>query len=91
MKLKFFDARKDEWAVASQKKIAGEFYIKMAKLYTVKYRFLLDDDEDFECDVADPPDWVANKVVNEQLTPEETKLRQDYHAKLRDVSARKQG
>ncbi|KAJ7694010.1 hypothetical protein B0H14DRAFT_3530918 [Mycena olivaceomarginata] len=75
---------KDEWAVASQKKIAGEFYIKMAKLYTVKYRFLLNDDEDFECDVADPPDWVTNKVVNEQLTPEETKLRQDYHAKLRD-------
>ncbi|KAJ7363887.1 hypothetical protein DFH08DRAFT_949525 [Mycena albidolilacea] len=83
-KLKFFDARKDEWAVASQKKIAGEFYIKTAKLYTVKYGFLLDDDEDFECDVADPLDWVANKVVNEQLTPEETKLRQDYHAKLRD-------
>ncbi|KAJ7711346.1 hypothetical protein B0H14DRAFT_3524575 [Mycena olivaceomarginata] len=75
---------KDEWAVASQKKIAGEFYIKMAKLYTVKYEFLLNGDKDFECDVADPSDWVANKVVNEQLTPEETKLCQDYHAKLRD-------
>ncbi|KAJ7786799.1 hypothetical protein B0H14DRAFT_3506384 [Mycena olivaceomarginata] len=83
-KLKFFDARKDEWAVASRKKVAGEFYIKMAKLYTAKYGFLLDDDEDFECDVADPPDWVANKVVNERLTPEETKFRQDYHAKFRD-------
>ncbi|KAJ7842533.1 hypothetical protein B0H14DRAFT_3456751 [Mycena olivaceomarginata] len=56
----------------------------MAKLYTVKYGFLLDDDEDFECDVADPLDWVTNKVVNEQLMPEETKFHQDYHAKLRD-------
>jgi hypothetical protein len=36
----------------------------------------LADEEDFEVDVADPPDWVANKVVNEVLTEEESTFRQ---------------
>ncbi|KAJ7788730.1 hypothetical protein B0H14DRAFT_3503888 [Mycena olivaceomarginata] len=44
----------------------------------------LGDDEDFAVDVADPPDWVANKVVNEKLTPEEEKFRQEFYTKLRD-------
>ncbi|KAJ7740332.1 hypothetical protein B0H16DRAFT_1758051 [Mycena metata] len=83
-KLTFFTARKNEWLVASQNNGSGGFYTKAAKLFAVKYGFELEDNEDFEFDVADPPDWVANKVVNERLSPEETAFRQKTHAKLRD-------
>jgi hypothetical protein len=86
-KLTFFERRKDEWLTAHEHKLAGAFYTKMAKLYIVKYSCHLGADEDFACDVADPPDWVANKIVNERLSPEETKFRQEYHTTLRDVSA----
>jgi hypothetical protein len=86
-KFKFFDSRKNEWLLAHQKKTAGTFYTKMTKLFTVKYGWHLEDDEDFEVDVTDPPDWVANKVVNEQLTPEEEKYRQEFHTTFRTVSA----
>ncbi|KAJ7902359.1 hypothetical protein B0H13DRAFT_1882605 [Mycena leptocephala] len=83
-KLTFFENRKDAWVKASENKNAGDFYSKMAKLYTAKYGFELADDEDFEVDVADPPDWVADKVVNVRLSAEETKMRQDTHTKLRE-------
>jgi hypothetical protein len=84
-KLKFFDARKDTWVKAHERKTTGEFYLKMAKLYTVKYGFELEDNEDFEVDVEDPPDWVADTVVNVRLSAEETTKRQEYHTKLREV------
>ncbi|KAJ7747579.1 hypothetical protein B0H14DRAFT_3514003 [Mycena olivaceomarginata] len=73
-KLRFFESRKDNYETQSEKKVAGSFYTKMSKLYIVK----------FAGDVADPPDWVANKVVNEKLTPEEEKFRQEFYTKLRD-------
>jgi hypothetical protein len=84
-KLRFFELRKDDYETASEK-VAGSFYTKMSKLYIVKYGYELGDDKDFAVDVADPPDWVANKVVNEKLTPEEEKFRQEFYTKLRDVS-----
>ncbi|KAJ7850179.1 hypothetical protein B0H14DRAFT_3452103 [Mycena olivaceomarginata] len=83
-KLKFFESRKDEWLTAHEQKVAGAFYTKMAKLYIIKYGCHLAADDDFAYDVADPPDWVANKVVNERLSPEETEFRQEYHTILRD-------
>ncbi|KAJ7264466.1 hypothetical protein B0H12DRAFT_1068719 [Mycena haematopus] len=83
-KLRFLESRKDAWVAATQQKTVGEFYTRIAKLYVVKYGMDLKDDEDFACDVADPPDWVANKVVNERLSVEETKARQDFHTKLRE-------
>ncbi|KAJ7799343.1 hypothetical protein B0H14DRAFT_2617076 [Mycena olivaceomarginata] len=82
--LRFFESRKDDYETASEKKVAGSFYMKMSKLYIVKYGYELGDDEDFAVDVADPPDWVANKVVNEKLAPEEEKFRQEFYTKLRD-------
>jgi hypothetical protein len=85
-KLMFFEKRKGDFVTVFEKKVAGDFYTKMTRLYTVKYGRELADDEDFEFDVADPPDWVANKVVNERLTPEETKFRNEWHSKFRDVS-----
>ncbi|KAJ7357904.1 hypothetical protein DFH08DRAFT_953111 [Mycena albidolilacea] len=83
-KLTFFEKRKGDFVTAFEKKVAGDFYTKMTRLYTVKYGRGLADDEDFEFNVADPPDWVANKVVNERLTPEETKFRNEWHSKFRD-------
>jgi hypothetical protein len=85
-KLVFFEARKADWLAASETNQTGKFYTKMAKLYTAKYGFHLADNEDFEFDVVDPPDWAANKVVNERLTPEETEFRQNFWNKCRDVS-----
>jgi hypothetical protein len=84
-KLTFFEARKDVWVTASETKQSGNFYLKMAKLYTAKYGIDLGDDEDFEHDVADPPDWVADKVTNIRLSPEETASRQAYHSMLKAV------
>ncbi|KAJ7923737.1 hypothetical protein B0H13DRAFT_2316091 [Mycena leptocephala] len=86
-KLKFFDARKDARVKAHERKTTGEFYLKMAKLYTVKYGFELEDNEDFEVDVEDPPDWVADTVVNVRLSAEEMTKRQEYHTKLREVGS----
>jgi hypothetical protein len=88
-KLKFFDKRKTTWVTAHKGKMAGDFYTKLTKLYLVKYGYHLADEEDFEVDVADPPDWVANKVVNEVLTEEESTFRQEYYGRFRDVSALK--
>jgi hypothetical protein len=84
--LTFFEKRKDEWLAAVEGKKVGDFYSKMTKLYIVKYRRELADDEDFEVDVADPPDWVADKVVNERLTEEETAARQKFWNTCRSVS-----
>ncbi|KAJ7253005.1 hypothetical protein B0H12DRAFT_1071523 [Mycena haematopus] len=46
-KLKFFEAWKDEWVKASEARKTGEFYTKLARLYTAKYGFDLGDHEDF--------------------------------------------
>ncbi|KAJ7713261.1 hypothetical protein B0H14DRAFT_3523509 [Mycena olivaceomarginata] len=83
-KLEFFDKRKTAWVTAHKGKTAGDFYTKLTKLYLVKYGYHLADEEDFEVDVADPPDWVANKVVNEVLTEEESTFRQEYYGRFRD-------
>jgi hypothetical protein len=85
-KLMFFKKCKGDFVTAFEKKVAGDFYTKMMRLYTVKYGRRLADNEDFEFDVADPPNWVVNKVVNECLTPEETKFRNEWHSKFRDVN-----
>ncbi|KAJ7794561.1 hypothetical protein B0H14DRAFT_2621764 [Mycena olivaceomarginata] len=82
LKLKFFESRKDDYVTVSETKVAGSFYTKMTKLYIVKYGYELSDDKDFAVDVVDPPDWVANKVVNEKLVPEEEKFRQEFHTKF---------
>ncbi|KAJ7863418.1 hypothetical protein B0H13DRAFT_1899648 [Mycena leptocephala] len=84
-KFKFFNSRKEEWVTASEKRLSGKFYTKVAKLYRRKYGFDLKDDEDFEYDIEDPPDWVADKVVNERLAPEEAQVCQTFHSKFRDV------
>ncbi|KAJ7745168.1 hypothetical protein B0H14DRAFT_3514592 [Mycena olivaceomarginata] len=83
-KLQFFDKRKDEWATTHNEKRAGDFYTTLTKLYLVKYGYHVADDEDFEVHMADPPVWVANKVVNEELAPEESTFRQDYYQKFHE-------
>ncbi|KAK7027581.1 hypothetical protein R3P38DRAFT_3190456 [Favolaschia claudopus] len=83
-KLEFFSSRKDEWLAAVEKNTTGDFYRKMAKLYTWKYGFDLKDEHDFECDVEDPPDWLADHVANEKLSAAETTRRQDCHEKIRE-------
>ncbi|KAJ6452359.1 hypothetical protein C8R47DRAFT_1083775 [Mycena vitilis] len=83
-KFVFFDKRKEQWREAVEQKTPGDFYTKMAKSSSVKYGFDLEDKEDFAYDVADPPDWVANVVVNVQLPPDEVARRQAYVQKLRE-------
>lgn len=84
-KLAFFLNRKEAWVTASESKTTGAFYMKMAKLYAAKYGFDLKDHEDFEFDVVDPPDWVADIVVNVRLSPDEMKRRQEFYSKLKEV------
>jgi hypothetical protein len=55
-KLMFFEKCKGDFVTAFEKKVARDFCTKMTRLYTVKYGCGLADDEDFEFDVADPPD-----------------------------------
>ncbi|KAJ7170329.1 hypothetical protein C8R43DRAFT_944844 [Mycena crocata] len=76
--------RKELWLKAMEEGNQSDFYTKMAKLYVLKYGRTLADKEDFEYDVIDPPDDLANQVVNEVLSAEETTSRQKYHASLRD-------
>ncbi|KAJ6589549.1 hypothetical protein B0H19DRAFT_1249078 [Mycena capillaripes] len=83
-KLKFFGKYKEAWLTASEANTAGEFYTKMARLYVAKYGRHLNDNEDLAVDVEDPPDSVANVVVNERLSEEETAFREQYHKNLRD-------
>jgi hypothetical protein len=97
-KAKFFEARKEVWVTVAEKKMPGEkkaaaagtavgdFYSKMAKLYLVKYGYDLADKQDFEFDVEDPPDWVANHVSNDKLPAEESKKRQQEYEKVKEVS-----
>ncbi|KAJ7117955.1 hypothetical protein C8R43DRAFT_960459 [Mycena crocata] len=83
-KLEFFGGRKDLWLKAMEEGSQSVFYTKMAKLYVLKYGRELADKEDFEFDVMDPPDELANRVVNEVLSTEETASHQKYYAWLRD-------
>ncbi|KAJ7017499.1 hypothetical protein C8F04DRAFT_1279277 [Mycena alexandri] len=80
-KLTFFEKQKDLWVATSATTGVGDFY---TQVFTAKYGFELRDEEDFEHDVEDPPDWVGQRVVNKVLSAEETKKRQDYHKKLRE-------
>ncbi|KAJ7446790.1 hypothetical protein FB451DRAFT_1412199 [Mycena latifolia] len=82
-KLKFFSARKEEWVAAEEKGDPGDFYTKITRLYLMKYRYDLADDEDFETDVTDPPDSEATKVVNVRLSREEKALRDAVYKKVR--------
>jgi hypothetical protein len=84
-KLTFFERRKEAWLKAAEGKTSGDFYMKMAKLFFAKYGFDLLDNQDFEFDVVDPPDWVADKVVNVKLSQEEIKRRQQCYSKLKEV------
>ncbi|KAK6997436.1 hypothetical protein R3P38DRAFT_3219441 [Favolaschia claudopus] len=83
-KLKFFEARKEDWIKANEKNGAGDFYAKMAKLYIWKYGHNLEDGQDFEYDVADPPDWLADHVVNERLPAGESTRKQECYAKAKE-------
>ncbi|KAJ7136478.1 hypothetical protein C8R43DRAFT_1132379 [Mycena crocata] len=82
-KLAFFASRKDEWlqAVASEEG-PGAFYTRMARLYALKYPASLKDDEDLERDILDPPDELADIVVN--YTPEEARKESVAHKHLRN-------
>ncbi|KAJ7712788.1 hypothetical protein B0H16DRAFT_1479102, partial [Mycena metata] len=82
-KLEFFSKRKAHWLKQAEDGQAGAFYTKMMKLYIKKYGYNLADDEDFEFDVADPPDEAANKVIHERLTAEEQDSRAKYTKNLR--------
>ncbi|KAJ7870631.1 hypothetical protein B0H14DRAFT_3573811 [Mycena olivaceomarginata] len=53
-KKKFFARRKEEWLREAEKRQAGTFYTKMAKLYIRKYGYHLGDDQDLAVDVDDP-------------------------------------
>ncbi|KAJ7438839.1 hypothetical protein B0H11DRAFT_1634609, partial [Mycena galericulata] len=79
----FFSKRKNIWVKVAEDKSTGPFYTKMAKLFVLKYGYALADDEDFECDVEDPPDELADVVVHEALDPEEATFRSEYKKKLR--------
>jgi hypothetical protein len=82
----FFAGRKEEWLREAEKKQAGPFYNKMAKLYVKKYGMDLADDQDLEFDTEDPPDSAADEVVHEVLPPEEQAFCAGYMKTLRTVS-----
>ncbi|KAJ7828220.1 hypothetical protein B0H14DRAFT_3466418 [Mycena olivaceomarginata] len=84
-KLAFFSKRKADWLREAEAKRAGAFYTKMAKLFVKKYGHHLADDQDFDVDVADPPDSAADEVVHEVLTEEEREFRAEHHKTLRAV------
>jgi hypothetical protein len=84
-KLAFFSKRKADWLREAEAKRAGPFYTKMAKLFVKKYGHHLADDQDFDVDVADPPDSAADEVVHEVLTEEEQEFRAEHHKTLRTV------
>lgn len=84
-KLMFFERFKDAFVLASEAKTTGDLYTKLAKLYTLKYGFELQDDEDFETDIEDPPEYMAD-IVESGLSPEEGVVQSEYHEKLRGVS-----
>ncbi|KAJ7114742.1 hypothetical protein C8R44DRAFT_740117 [Mycena epipterygia] len=84
-KLVFFERYKDAFMLASEAKTTGDLYTKLAKLYTLKYGFELQDDEDFESDIEDPPDYMAD-VVESGLSTEDGLFQSDYRDKLRGVS-----
>ncbi|KAJ6478369.1 hypothetical protein C8R45DRAFT_934138 [Mycena sanguinolenta] len=79
----FFERRKAEWIRESEKKNAGPFYTKMAKLFIKKYGRHIQDDQDLTEDVDDPPDDAADEVVHEVLTPEEQQFRTEHLKALR--------
>jgi hypothetical protein len=70
---------------ASENNDTGTFYTKIARLFVAKYGYYLKDNEDLAVDTEDPPDSVANVVVNERLSDEESEFRAKYHKNLRDV------
>jgi hypothetical protein len=86
-KLRFFEARKDEWLAAVDTNQTSPFYTTMAKLYVRKYGYHVKDNEDLVEDIADPPDEAANVVVNECLDVEEAEARSKYHNTLHQVSS----
>ncbi|KAJ7434718.1 hypothetical protein FB451DRAFT_1195097 [Mycena latifolia] len=81
-KLVFFSNRKDDYLKMAEKKDAGSFYTKMARLYELKYGMELDDDEDMVPDVPDPDNAEANKVMHHKDSPEDA-ARLAAHKKLR--------
>ncbi|KAJ7795977.1 hypothetical protein B0H14DRAFT_3495312 [Mycena olivaceomarginata] len=82
-KKKLFERRKEEWLHEAEKRQAGTFYTKMAKLYIRKYGYHLGDDQDLAVDVDNPPDSAADEVVHEQLSEEEQQSRVEYQKNLR--------
>lgn len=86
-KLKFFARYKDEYLRVAPLRKAGDLYTKLAKLFVIKYGYYMDDNEDLEDDIPDPPDSAADKVVNEVLPEGEAERRSAYTANLRIVSS----
>ncbi|KAJ7238450.1 hypothetical protein C8J57DRAFT_1528760 [Mycena rebaudengoi] len=82
-KLRFFEARKEQWLAAVDTNQTGAFYTTMPKLYMQKYGYHVGDDEDLAQDIADPPDEAANVVVNECLEVEDAEARSKYLNTLR--------
>ncbi|KAJ7306866.1 hypothetical protein DFH08DRAFT_975891 [Mycena albidolilacea] len=74
----FFERRQEEWLREAEKKRAGAFYTKIAKLYLKKYGYHLGDNQDLAVDIADPPDSAADEVIHEQLSDSEQQFRAEY-------------
>ncbi|KAJ7048760.1 hypothetical protein C8F01DRAFT_1379496 [Mycena amicta] len=79
----FFSKRKEDWLREAEAGRSSQFYLKMAKLYILKYGRNLADDQDLSVDIEDPPDDAANLVVHEALTAEEEASRAAYLKLLR--------
>ncbi|KAJ7049327.1 hypothetical protein C8F01DRAFT_1265521 [Mycena amicta] len=79
----FFSKRKDDWLREAEAGRASQFYLKMAKLYILKYGRELADDQDFAFNMEDPPDDAADLVVHQVLTAEEEASRAAFLQTLR--------
>ncbi|KAJ7058603.1 hypothetical protein C8F01DRAFT_1304260 [Mycena amicta] len=85
----FFSKRKEDWLREAEAGRSSQFYLKMAKLYILKYGRNLADDQDLSVDIEDPPDDAANLVVHEALTAEEEASRAAYLKLLRALPPQK--
>ncbi|KAJ7754664.1 hypothetical protein DFH07DRAFT_959686 [Mycena maculata] len=89
-KLAFFSLYKEAYLLASSQpkksdrnKLTGDLYTKLAKLFCLKYGYDMADDEDLEFDIPNPPDELADVVVNEVLAEGEAERRSEYKKLLR--------
>ncbi|KAJ7711945.1 hypothetical protein B0H14DRAFT_3524242 [Mycena olivaceomarginata] len=82
-KLAFFARRKDDWLREVEANLVGAFYMKICKLYVIKYRYDMADDQDLAVNMEDPDNSVADEVVHEKVSEDVQAVRTKFLATLR--------